>query len=132
MAAETSTPLARKCALTGSVPMVRTVSEATLATVSPSPGSTSAARTAHVTARYIAPVSRYTPSSAVARRRETVDLPDPDGPSTATTHRSGRTTSATAPPQSKTPIVPGGHDQSPTALNRAAISAFDRCRKPPG
>src|SRR4051794_12959365 len=98
MADETSSPFARKYGETGSVPMESTVSEAILATASESDGSTPASRTAQVTARYIAPVSRYTPSRAVARRRETVDLPDPEGPSTATTHRAGRKPSATTPP----------------------------------
>ncbi|GAA0452406.1 hypothetical protein Alo02nite_63030 [Actinoplanes lobatus] len=41
-----------------------------------------------------------------------MDLPDPDGPSTATTHFSGRSESATVPPegfswQTNPPIVPG-------------------------
>ena len=36
-------------------------------------------------ARYIAPVSRYASSKRSARRRDTVDLPDPAGPSMAIT-----------------------------------------------
>src|SRR6266536_723868 len=74
-----------KCGAAGSVPTCTVMLSATLATASASEGSIPSRRTAQVTARYIAPVSRYCAPSAVARRRETVDLPDPDGPSTATT-----------------------------------------------
>ena len=37
----------------------------------------------HVSARYIAPVSRYPMPSLAARAFETVDLPEPAGPSIA-------------------------------------------------
>ena len=37
----------------------------------------------HVRARYIAPVSRYPNPKAAATARDTLDFPDPDGPSTA-------------------------------------------------
>src|SRR5690606_28080889 len=71
----------------GSVPTSSVTSPVTLATASWSAGSTPARSTAQVTARYIAPVSRYAPSSAAASRRDTVDFPEPEGPSTATTQR---------------------------------------------
>src|SRR5689334_10689634 len=63
------------------------------------------------------------PSIAVASRRETVDLPDPEGPSTATTHRSGRTARSTA--TSKTsdgqlPIVPGAPGSVADGLEEGA------------
>src|SRR3954464_1494869 len=106
----TGTPLAAKCGASGDVPIDSSVSRATLAIASASPRKTPACNTAQVTARYIAPVSRYTPSTAAASRRETVDLPEPAGPSTATTHFSGRTSSATVPPDlarpTNPPIVP--------------------------
>ena len=54
----TETPLAWKCGATGSVPMDRSVSRAIFVTASASVRSTPACRTAQVTARYIAPVSR--------------------------------------------------------------------------
>src|SRR5690606_16670912 len=67
--------------------------------------------TARVTARYIAPVSRYAASRAAASRREAVDLPEPDGPSTATTHRC-----VNVPPSVVTrtrPIMPDVPDRQP-------------------
>jgi hypothetical protein len=58
------------------------------ATAAGSAGSMPASSTASVTARYMAPVSRYRACSAPASRLATVDLPVPDGPSSATTPRS--------------------------------------------
>ena len=84
----TGIPSSRIDGCSGSVPLVRLASAATLATAPASFGSTPACSTAHVTARFMAPVSRYRASRAAASRRDTVDLPEPDGPSTATTHRS--------------------------------------------
>src|SRR5262245_26904676 len=83
--ASTLMPSSMVCGAAGSVASCRSASTAIFVTVSASAGSTSACSTARVTARYIAPVSRYRAPSAMANRRDTVDLPDPDGPSTATT-----------------------------------------------
>src|SRR5690606_40091668 len=94
----TATPFTRMYGAAGSVPHSRVASAAILATPSGSSGSTPARSTAQVTARYIAPVSTYAASRATASRRETVDLPDPDGPSTATTQRS------TTPPSCPTAL----------------------------
>jgi len=59
-----------------------------VATASASSGSTTGAQHGQRHARYIAPVSRYLADSATARRRETVDLPEPDRAVNATTQRS--------------------------------------------
>src|SRR2546423_4124823 len=93
----TTTPSRRIVGCSGSVPLESCASSATFATASASPGSMPACRTAHVTARYMAPVSRYRAPSAAASRRDTVDLPEPEGPSTATTHRSTLALSRTPP-----------------------------------
>ncbi len=50
-----------------------------------SAGSMPRRRAAKVTARYMAPVSRYSRSSRSASRRATVDFPEPAGPSMAIT-----------------------------------------------
>src|SRR5438270_506237 len=75
----TATASSRVVGFSGSVPMTMRASIATLATASASDGSTPACSTARVTARYMAPVSRYRAPRAAASRRDTVDLPAPDG-----------------------------------------------------
>src|SRR5690606_21149906 len=83
----TATPSAQIRGCAGSVPLSSRACSASLAIASGSARSTPARSTTQVTARYMAPVSRYAAPNRCANRRATVDLPEPDGPSIATTHR---------------------------------------------
>ena len=69
----------------GSVPIASGKSSAAATTAGPSVRSMSCARHHQVRARYIAPVSRYPTPSSRATARETLLLPEPEGPSMATT-----------------------------------------------
>ena len=77
-----------------SVPSTTTRSPTAMATAGPPrpppagrPGRCRRSRPAQATARYMAPVSSRSTPSRSARARETVDLPDPAGPSMAMTGR---------------------------------------------
>src|SRR5215207_11548836 len=71
----------------GSVVISSRVRAASAVTASLSSGSMPSRSTAQVTARYIAPVSRYRNPSRRARPLATVDFPVPEGPSSAITAR---------------------------------------------
>src|SRR5205807_4160208 len=83
ISALTSRPSSRT--LPGGSPSSRTASSAARAIASPSPRSRPRSMARSVTARYIAPVSSTSRPRAEATPRATVDLPDPAGPSMATT-----------------------------------------------
>src|SRR5436190_3809133 len=83
----TSRPFSRMVGRTGSRPGSTQSPSRTPAIASGSFRSRPSSSAFSVTARYIAPVSRYREPSFWASSRETVDLPAPDGPSTATTNR---------------------------------------------
>src|SRR5699024_11119991 len=78
-----SVPAMTTVAPEGSVPWTRSISSAARATASRSVRSMPWSRHHQVTERYIAPVSRIPPSRASATIRETVDFPEPAGPSIA-------------------------------------------------
>ncbi len=82
---ETSWPSTVMVGPAASVPETITGLEQATATASRSSTSTSLASIHQVIARYIAPVSRKLSPSRAATARETVDLPEPEGPSMATT-----------------------------------------------
>jgi hypothetical protein len=78
---EASTPSTVTFGPSGTSSRVSTID----ATASVSSGSRPRRMAAKATARYIAPVSRWSSPSRLASVRATVDLPDPDGPSMAIT-----------------------------------------------
>ena len=81
MASETSSPLTVMTGPDGSVPLTITQSAIRSAACC----ADSPFRNAHqVTARYMAPVSRYSYPRRCATPLDTLDFPDPEGPSTAT------------------------------------------------
>src|SRR4051794_13678746 len=85
IAAATSAPSTVMVGADGSVPQTITGSPQRAATAAGSSTGTSYRSIHQVIARYIAPVSRYLNPSRSATPREVLDLPEPEGPSIATT-----------------------------------------------
>ena len=81
--AVTSVSPTHTCGSAGSDCSRRTISSAAAATASVSSKSMPRSSTYHVSARYIAPVSRYPIPRRDASSLDTVDLPEPAGPSIA-------------------------------------------------
>ena len=88
IASETSTPLIEIAGVRGSVSTSIEARANSSATAARSSRSTPSCRASHVTARYMAPVSRKAKPSLSATPRAVLDLPEPLGPSIAMT--SGR------------------------------------------
>jgi hypothetical protein len=85
MAAATSAPSTVMVGAAGSVPESITGSPQRAATEAGSSTGTSCRSIHQVIARYIAPVSRYRSPRRTATPRDVLDLPEPEGPSMATT-----------------------------------------------
>src|SRR5699024_10350552 len=85
ISADTSRSSTATAGASGSVPITRVGRATTEETAAVSSTSTPLVNIHHVRARYIAPVSRYCRPNALATPLELLDLPDPEGPSIATT-----------------------------------------------
>src|SRR5699024_7568395 len=85
ISADTSRSSTATAGASGSVPITRVGRATTEETAAVSSTSTPLVNIHHVRARYIAPVSRYCRPNALATPLEVLDLPDPEGPSIATT-----------------------------------------------
>src|SRR6266487_1335250 len=95
-----------------------TGSAASRATTSGSVVSAPRSSSHQVSARYIDPVSRYRRPSAQAAPRDALDLPAPDGPSTATTSPDPRSVSLSSarPAEVFTRATLPGHESVPVRV----------------
>src|SRR6187402_3571069 len=85
IASPTSVPPTVTVGALGSTPMTSGIARTVSATAAASVSSTPDCRHHQVAARYMAPVSRYDRPRLRATALETLDLPEPEGPSIAMT-----------------------------------------------